>query len=67
MSLPQLRVNFSGGGIFYLESKLEFRISINSRIRIAERIDDEVNVRVRLSFSKRTVVRFITKSRLRCQ
>ena len=47
-----------------MESKLEFRISINSRIRIAERIDDEVNVRVRLSFSKRTACRLIIEADL---
>jgi hypothetical protein len=58
--------NFQGGCILYLESKLEVQISINRRIGI-ERNDNKMDVRLRLSFSRRTVGRFITKKRLRCQ
>jgi hypothetical protein len=55
MPSPKSKVEFSGGCICYLESKLEFQISLNSRFGIAQRIDNEVSFPMRLSFSERTV------------
>ena len=63
MSSPKFRAKFLGG-IFYLEFKLEFQISFNRWIWTAERIDNEVNVRWRLSFSKRTTCRLIIETEL---
>jgi hypothetical protein len=64
MPLPKFGVKFFfwGGGNLLLENKLEFQISLNSRISIAERIDNEANVRLRLSFYKRKACRLIIKT-----
>ncbi len=39
---PKLEIKLSGGCIFYLESKLEFQISLERTFRIAQRINTKV-------------------------
>ena len=47
--------NFQGGCICYLERKSKIQISLNSRIWIAERIENQVKVTLRLSFFERAL------------
>jgi hypothetical protein len=57
------------GSIFYLESKSEFPISLDRRLRIAQRINDkgQIKVRLRLEFSERTGGYLIPENKHSCQ
>ena len=45
-----------------MESKSEAQISLDRRFRIAKRIDNRLDVRLELSFSKRTAWRLIIET-----
>ena len=67
MPFPEFRVKLSGGCVYYLESKLEFQIPLVGRIRVEERINDQVSVLLRLSFCNRTIDKLIFEYKFGCQ
>ena len=67
MPFPKSIINFSGGCICYLESKSDVQISFDRRFRIAERIDYEVSVCLKLSCKNNTDNSPIFENRFRSQ